>query len=88
MTALVIAQRVDVPGELFSCKIDAQLFRGVDAASTTLTAVKSQWGVTYQTMNANIVADTVNGGFKVIVNGQASQTWRWVIRVSSAESIL
>lgn len=87
-TALVIAQNVGTPGELFSAKIDGQLFRGATAADTTVTTVKSQFGVSYQDMDTMIVADTTNGTFNVKVKGRAGQTWRWTVRVSTVENIL
>ena len=86
--ALVIGQRVDVPGELFSAKIDGQMFRGNTASATQVYTVKSLWGLTYQDMDANILADTNNGTFNVKVTGKAGQTWRWVVRVSAVESVL
>lgn len=87
-SALVIAQRVDVSGELFSCRIDGQLFKGDTNASTVLTSVKSQWGATYQDMDCTIEPDTANGTFNVKVKGKVGQTWRWVVRVSTVECIL
>lgn len=87
-TALVIGQNVGIPGELFSAKIDGQLFRGATAADTTVTTVKSQFGVAYQDMDAFISADTTNGTFNVKVKGRAGQTWRWTVRVSTVENIL
>lgn len=87
-TALIIAQRVDVKGEMYSAKIDGQLYKGLDNADTTVTTVKSQWGVTHQDMDSMILADIVNGTFNVKVKGKAGQTWRWTVRVSTAENIL
>jgi hypothetical protein len=87
-TALIIAQRVDVKGEMYSAKIDGQLYKGSTNADTTVTTVKSQWGVTHQDMDSMILADTTNGTFNVKVKGKAGQTWRWTIRVSTAENIL
>ncbi len=87
-SALIIAQRVDVPGELYSAKIDGQMFRGDTASNTTVTTVKSQFGVTHQDMDSMILADTINGTFNVKVKGRAGETWRWTVRVSTAENIL
>jgi len=87
-SALVVAQRVDVQGELFSCKIDGQFFRGATASASSLTRVKSLFGLSYQDMDAEISADTINGTFNVIVRGRAGQTWRWVVRISTVECIL
>lgn len=87
-SALVVAQRVDVQGELFSCKIDGQFFRGATASASVLTRVKSLFGLSYQDMDAEISADPVNGTFNVIVKGRAGQTWRWVVRISTVECIL
>lgn len=87
-SALIIAQRVDVTGELFSAKIDGQMFKGLTNADTVVTTVKSQFGVTYQDMDAMILADTVNGTFNVKVKGKAGQTWRWTVRISAVENIL
>lgn len=87
-SALIIAQRVDIKGELYSAKIDGQMFKGTTNSDVTVTTVKSQWGVTYQDMDSMIIADTTNGTFNVKVKGNASQTWRWTVRVSTVENIL
>lgn len=86
--ALVIGQRVDVTGELYSSCIEGQFYIEDLPATAQVLAHKSQWGVSYQDMDANIVADTANGTFNVRVTGKASQTWRWVVRVSTVESVL
>ena len=87
-SALVIGENVNTAGELFSAKIDGQLFRGATAADTVVTTVKSQFGVSHQDMDAFISADTINGTFNVKVKGKAGQTWRWTVRVSTVENIL
>lgn len=88
MNALVIGQRVDIPGDLFSCRIEGQFFIADTPGSARFFGVKSQFGVSDQAMSASIVADTTNGTFNVIVQGLASQVWRWVVRVSTVQCIL
>lgn len=86
--ALIIGQRVDVKGEMYSAKIDGQMFKGETNADTVVTSVKSQFGVSHQDMDSMIVADINNGTFSVKVKGKASQIWNWTVRVSTVENIL
>lgn len=86
-TALIIAQQVDIPGgSSYSAKIDGQLL--INGSTVTLSAVKSQFGVSNASLNADILADQTNKTFNVMVKGDAGHTYRWTVRVSTVESVL
>jgi hypothetical protein len=87
--ALVVARRTDVVGDYASFRCEGLIKRDTGAASTAIigTVNKNIIARTNNNLNVNFIADIVNGSLKVLIQGASGQTYRWVVRLITAEEI-
>lgn len=88
-SALVVARRTDVVGSEAAFKIEGLISRDATVGSTALVGNRSRTILTRPNANwdADVFADTTNGALTFKVTGQASQTIRWVVTVTTSEVI-
>lgn len=88
-SALILARCTSSVGNYAGFKIEGIIKRDTGASSvaligTTTTTIISR---TNSGLIANITADTVNGGLKVMVTGIISANYNWVVKLSTVEEI-
>jgi hypothetical protein len=79
VVARIIGRRTDSGSEVGGYVIEAIVKRGANAASTALvgSVTKRVVGEDTAAWDADLVADTTNGGPKVNVTGEAAKTIKW-----------
>ncbi len=85
----VVARRTDVNDESAAYTISGCIDRNASAATTALvgTPTVTVIGEDTAAWNVTVDADTINGGPRIMVTGEASKTIRWVAFVRTVEVI-
>jgi hypothetical protein len=84
----IIAHETATPANTVSWSVDALVYRGANAASTTVvgSTVTKQWGSpTWAANTPTLTADTTNGSIAVTVTGAAATTINWNFAAFAAE---
>lgn len=87
--ALVVARRTDAIGDYASFRCEGLIKRDTGPATTAIigTVNKTIIAKTNTNVDVNFAADTTNGSLFVTIQGDAGQTYRWVIRLITAEQV-
>jgi hypothetical protein len=83
----LVARRVDTNGENAAYKFEGCMVRDTGAASTALVGSVTKTVIAEDTAawDADITADTTNGGMQIQVTGEAAKTIYWVARIALTE---